>query len=117
MAVKITFKSLSERVAKTDLVVVLAPEGGKPKLPEGVTVPPNVPASFRGNAREARLTDATAGAAARELFIGLGGAKELDLETVRRGACRIPRRTGCDRATWWKRRGKSRAFPRGSRCG
>ena len=85
-AVKITYKTLAGRLAKTDLLVVLAAKNKKPKLPEGVSVPPNAIASFGGEARETRLTDATRGPAKRVLFIGLGGDKIVAPEIVRRAA-------------------------------
>lgn len=81
-----TFKTPTAKLAKTDLLVVLAREGEKVKLPKGVSVPPKAFASFGGKTREARLTDATGGPAERVLCIGLGKGKEVDPETVRRAA-------------------------------
>lgn len=103
-AVKITYKTLAGRLAKTDLLVVLAAKNKKPKLPEGVSVPPNAIASFGGEARETRLTDATRGPAKRVLFIGLGGDKIVAPEIVRRAAAiavRKAEKTKAASLTFW----------------
>ncbi|MDA7930567.1 hypothetical protein N9B63_06970 [Akkermansiaceae bacterium] len=83
---KISYKTVSAKVTKTDLLVVLLPEGRKPKLPGGVSIPKSVAASFSGKSRETRFADAIDGPAERALLIGLGEGTSFDLETVRRAA-------------------------------
>ncbi|MGB0644631.1 MAG: leucyl aminopeptidase family protein, partial [Akkermansiaceae bacterium] len=83
---KISFKTISAKVTKTDLLVILSPEGRTPKLPSGVTIPKSVEASFSGKSRETRFADTIDGPAERVLLIGLGKGKSFDLETVRRAA-------------------------------
>lgn len=83
---KVSYKTVSAKVTKTDLLVVLLPEGRKPKLPGGVSIPKSVAASFSGKSRETRFTDAIDGPAERVLLIGLGEGTSFDLETVRRTA-------------------------------
>ena len=83
---KISYKTLSAKMTKTDLLVVLSPEGKVPKLPAGVSIPKSVLGSFSGKSRETRFADAIDGPAERVLFIGLGDEKPFDLETVRRAA-------------------------------
>lgn len=85
-SMKISYKALSAKVTKTDLLVVLSPQGGNPKLPAGVSIPKSVAGSFSGKSRETRFTDAIDGPAERVLLIGLGTGKSFDLETVRRAA-------------------------------
>jgi leucyl aminopeptidase len=72
--------------AKTAFLIVVAPEGKKPGLPAGVRVPASALEDFGGEYRKTRLTDATAGAARRVLFVGLGPAKEVNAESLRRAA-------------------------------
>jgi len=101
---KISCKTLAGSLTKTDLLVVLAAEGKKPKLPAEVTVPANALVSFGGKAREARFTDATKGPAARVLFIGLGEDKEIDPDTVRRAAAiavQQAEKTDAGSVTFW----------------
>ena len=83
---KISFKTISAKVTKTDLLVILSPEGRTPKLPSGVTIPKRVETSFSGKSRETRFADTIDGPAERVLLIGLGKGKSFDLETVRRAA-------------------------------
>ena len=83
---KILFKTLSAKVTKTDLLVLLSPEGKTPKLPSGVSIPKRVATSFSGKSRETRFADTIDGPAERVLLIGLGKGKPFDLETVRRAA-------------------------------
>ena len=83
---KILFKTLSAKVTKTDLLVLLSPEGKTPKLPSGVSIPKSVATSFLGKSRETRFADTIDGPAERVLLIGLGKGKPFDLETVRRAA-------------------------------
>lgn len=81
---KISYKTLSAKVTKTDLLVVFAREGRKPKFPSGVSLPPKALKTFSGKSREARFIDAIDGPADRVLLIGLGEGK-VDPDTVRRG--------------------------------
>ncbi len=81
---KLSIKNTSQILSKTDLLVLFARKGSTPKLPKGVKVPPLALKSFKGNEREMRLTDATAGPAGRILMIGVGDKKQLDPETLRR---------------------------------
>jgi leucyl aminopeptidase len=73
-------------VPRCDLLAVLGVQGEKPAPPPGVKVPPLALASFQGEFRETRLTDALSGPAARLLQIGLGKREELDHERLRRAA-------------------------------
>ena len=85
---RLTVKKTSDQLAKTDLLVVVGIEGSRAKLPKGVKVPSRALSDFKGEFREARLTDATAGPAARVLFVGLGKAGRgkigIEAETFRR---------------------------------
>lgn len=81
---KISFKTTKQALSKTDLLVIFAYLGSKPKLPTGVQVPSLALKSFEGKEREMRLTDATSGPAARILLIGLGERKTIEAETLRR---------------------------------
>ena len=81
---RLTAKDPKTALPKTDLLVVFGVEGKKPALPPKVQVPAQALRDFKGELREARQTDATAGPAKRVLFVGLGKAKELDPERLRR---------------------------------
>jgi leucyl aminopeptidase len=81
---RVTAKDAQSALPKTDLLIVLAVEGRKPALPKGVGVPGTALKDFSGEHRAARQTDATSGPAARVLFVGLGKAKDVDTERVRR---------------------------------
>ena len=83
---KITNKSISARLQKTDLLVVFSKQGKRTKLPTGVTIPSHALASFGGEERETRLTDAVSGPAKRVLQIGLGGGRSTGAELMRRVA-------------------------------
>ena len=101
---KITRKKLSSSLSPTDLLIVFGREGKKAKLPAGVEIPDHASASFSGEARETRLTDATSGPAKRVLMIGLGNDREQDLERARRGAAiavKKAEKTGAASATFW----------------
>ena len=102
--VKIAFKTPSGQLPKTDLLIVLSAEGKKPKLPSGVSVPPNALKSFGGESRETRFADAVEGPAARVLLIGLGKGKKIDPDTVRRAAAiavQKAEKTDAASATFW----------------
>jgi len=73
-------------VPRCDLLAVLGLEGEAHGMPRGVQVPDLALKSFSGEFRETRLTDATAGPAARFLQVGLGKAGGLDHERMRRAA-------------------------------
>ena len=80
---KLTSKDRKLPLAKTDLLVV--PTVGKTiDLPPGVRIPAHTKKDYRGEFRTARIGDALAGPATRVLLVGLGEAKKLDAERVRR---------------------------------
>tara|TARA_R110002096_G_scaffold233764_1_gene423882 strand:- start:645 stop:2102 length:1458 start_codon:yes stop_codon:yes gene_type:complete len=81
---KLTVKTTSQNLVKTDLLIVFGREEASLKLPAGVTVPPLAIRSFEGKEREMRLTDATGGPASRVLLIGVGDGKPIDPEILRR---------------------------------
>ncbi|MBI5364957.1 MAG: leucyl aminopeptidase [Planctomycetes bacterium] len=83
---KLDFHKLGTRVPNTDLLVLFVFEGEKPKLPAGVELAKVATKGFKGELREARVADALAGPADRVLLLGMGKAKELDPERVRRAA-------------------------------
>ena len=83
---KLTTKDAKAALTKTDLLCVLGTQGDTVRLPKGVEVPALSKEAFGGDFREARLTDATRGPAARVLKIGLGDAKDVTPERVRRAA-------------------------------
>ena len=114
---KITYKSLARRPAKTDLLVVLAREGKKLTLPDGIEVPAHALDSFKGEERETRLTDATTGPAKRVLLIGLGQAKRKKIcpDLVRRAgaiAAKKASATKCASATFWVDLGSGKSAAR-----
>lgn len=101
---KITYKNLASKLTRTDLLVVFAKKGQRSKLPAGVTILPQAVATFGGDEREARLTDADAGAAQRVLQIGLGDAAEIAPETLRRAAALAVKKAekiGAAAVTFW----------------
>jgi len=83
---KLSIKNRTAPLAKTDLLCVLGTEGKAVVLPRGVKVPPLAVKAFDGEFREARLTDAIGGPAARVLMIGLGKKDDASAERVRRAA-------------------------------
>ncbi len=82
----LTTKDSKAALTSTDLLVVLGLENSRLSLPTGVKVPALSTQSFKGEFREARLTDAIGGAAQRVLKIGLGKAADTDMERLRRAA-------------------------------
>lgn len=84
LGMTISYKTVSAKVTKTDLLVVFSVEGKTPNLPQGVEVPVKVLAGFSGKTREARFVDAIDGPASRLLLIGLG--QDGDPDTVRRAS-------------------------------
>ena len=77
---KISYKTISSKVTKTEILVVFAKEGRKPNLPDAVSLPAAALKNFSGKSREVRFVDAMGGPAARVLLIGLGdGAVEAEL--------------------------------------
>lgn len=103
-AMKISYKALTTKVTKTDLLVILSPEGKSPKLPTGVTIPNSVVHSFSGKSRETRFVDTIEGPAERLLLIGLGESKPINLETVRRAAAiaaQKAEKTDAGSVTFW----------------
>jgi len=83
---KLTHKNDTGRLAATDLLVILVEEGAKPALPAGVKLPPLALKDFKGEFRQTRLADAASGPAGRVLLVGLGAAKDVDGEKLRRAA-------------------------------
>ncbi|MFO1010559.1 MAG: leucyl aminopeptidase [Planctomycetota bacterium] len=81
---KLNFQKLGTRIPNTDLLVLFVFEGEKPKLPAGVELAKVATAGFKGELREARVADAQKGPADRVLLLGLGKAKDLDPERLRR---------------------------------
>jgi len=73
-----------DRFAKCPLVVSFVPKGKRPDLPRGVDVPPAFLRDFDGEFRKTSSTYCTGGAAARVLLVGLGTAKSVDDEVLRR---------------------------------
>ena len=63
---KFSVKDTKRAITKTDLLVVVGLQGA-PQLPKGVKVPALAKKAFKGEFREARLTDATGGPALRVL--------------------------------------------------
>ncbi len=83
---KLTHKNDTGKLSSTSLLIVFATEGKKPSLPTGVKLPAAALEDFKGEFRQARLCDASAGNARRVLLIGLGEKKAVDTEKVRRAA-------------------------------
>ena len=83
---KLTHKDYSGSLAKTELLVCFGTEGKKPVLPTGVTLPAAAIEDFKGEVRQARLCDAKSGDARRVLLVGLGAAKAVTGEGLRRAA-------------------------------
>lgn len=83
---RLTHKNDTGSLASTALLIVFALEGKKPKLPTGVKLPAAALEDFKGEFRQARLCDATAGNARRVLLVGLGEKKGVDTEKLRRVA-------------------------------
>jgi hypothetical protein len=81
---KLSFQTLGSRLPSCDLLVLCVLEGEKPRIPAGITLTRHALAEFKGEFREQRLCDATAGAAKRVLLVGLGKKGELDPEKARR---------------------------------
>ena len=61
---KISYKTISVKLTKTELLVVFVKEGKKPKLPAGLSLPAQAVKSFSGKIREARFIDVIEGSAA-----------------------------------------------------
>ncbi|MCB9916508.1 MAG: leucyl aminopeptidase [Planctomycetes bacterium] len=83
---KLSHKNDTGKLPRTALLIVLAAEGEAPALPDGVALAPAALEDFRGEFRQVRLSDATAGAARRVLLVGLGKREDVDGERVRRAA-------------------------------
>ena len=83
---KLTSASSSKKLPETGLLVVLAFEGARPEVPNGIQLPPHAFDEFKGEFREARLVDANKGPATRVLALGLGKKDALDVEKLRRAA-------------------------------
>lgn len=74
------------KLTKTDLLAILVPDSGTPKLPTGVKLPSGVASKFEGKFRGTRFTDPTSGPAERAVLIGVGSLKGCTQEKVRRAA-------------------------------
>ncbi|MFK7851794.1 MAG: leucyl aminopeptidase [Akkermansiaceae bacterium] len=96
---KISYKTLASKVTKTDLLIVFSAEGKTPKLPKEVSVSKKVLSAFDGKKRDTRFTDAIDGPAERVLLIGLGEAKTIDPETIRRVAAIAVQQAEKEKAT------------------
>ena len=83
---KLSVKESSKPLVSTELVAVFGLQGEDVRLPRGVRVVEGARASFRGEFREARVTDALAGPAKRVLFVGLGKKADVELDRLRRAA-------------------------------
>lgn len=81
---KISYKSPSAKLTKTEVLVVFVRQGDPPVLPDGQSISEKVLSGFEGGNRATRFADALEGAAERVLLIGLG--EEVEPETVRRAA-------------------------------
>jgi leucyl aminopeptidase len=101
---KISFKTSSSRLTRTDLLVVFVRKGKRAVLPAGVKVPPHAVTSFGGDERKVHLTDAVAGPAKQVLQVGLGGGREVDRDLLRRAAAiavGTAAKAGAASATFW----------------
>ena len=83
---KLTHARSGKSLATTDLLAVLCPEGARPTLPGGVRIPTTAREDFKGEFRQVRLADSSAGPARRVALIGLGPKKSVDAERLRRAA-------------------------------
>lgn len=101
---RISYKPLTGKLTKTDLLVVFSADRKNPVLPAGVSIPKKVLSSFEGKTRETRFADPVDGSAERILMIGLGEGKPVDPETVRRAAAiavKKAKKAGAKSATFW----------------
>jgi leucyl aminopeptidase len=97
-------KATKSRILKTELMVLFAFEGKKPRLPANVTLLPHPLKCFSGKEHEIRSTDAASGPAERVLLIGLGSKNTADLETIRRAAALAVKKaeqTAVEALTFW----------------
>ena len=83
---KIVSRDSGAKLAKTDLLCVFAFKDAKPMLPTGVKLGRSATSGFDGEFRSTRTTDDVTGPASRVLLLGLGEAKEVDSEKLRRAA-------------------------------
>jgi len=83
---KLLSKPIPATFPKAAYLAVLAPEGKKTALPKGVQIPAAAQADFEGKARKTRFTDASGGPVRSVLLVGLGKAKEVNAEGLRRAA-------------------------------
>lgn len=85
---KLSLIDSSKPLAKTDAVLVLALEGKKLTLPDGVKVPAGLARAVSGKFREVRSAFATSGPAERVVVVGLGTPEAATTERLRR-ACAL----------------------------
>ncbi|MBK7644219.1 MAG: leucyl aminopeptidase [Planctomycetes bacterium] len=83
---KLTFQAFSSRVPNTHLLALPLCEGEKPHAPQGVALSKVGTTDVKGEWKETRVADASAGPARRVLFYGLGKKAQLDVEKLRRFA-------------------------------
>lgn len=83
---KLTLHDTRPSPPRCELLAVLGLQREAHVLPSSIVVPPLALASFQGEFRETRLTDALSGPAARFLQVGLGPRAEADHERLRRAA-------------------------------
>ncbi|MCA8979300.1 MAG: leucyl aminopeptidase [Planctomycetes bacterium] len=83
---KLTHKDYSGSCPKAELLICFGVEGKKPSLPGDVALTKAALDDFKGEARQVRFSDATAGSVSRVALVGLGDAKSVDAEGLRRAA-------------------------------
>lgn len=83
---KLTHKDYSGSCPKADLLICFGLEGKQLSLPGDTKLTKAALDSFKGEVRQARFSDATAGNADRVLLVGLGEEKSVTLEGLRRAA-------------------------------
>jgi leucyl aminopeptidase len=82
----LTHKDYSGSCPKAELLICFGFEGKKLSLPGDVALTKAALADFKGEARQVRFSDATKGSVSRVALVGLGDAKSIDLEGLRRAA-------------------------------
>lgn len=92
------------RLTKTPLLAVLVTKGKRPLLPAGVELPKGFLDSCPGEKRKTAFTWSTSGPAERVLLVGLGPAKEVGAEELRRASAVAAKRAeaeGAGKLTLW----------------
>jgi leucyl aminopeptidase len=83
---KISYKTPTAKMSKTDLLVIFSCKGEDPDLPGTVVLPEKILPGFKAKARATRFVDPLDGPAERVLLVGLGEQEEVDHEAMRRAA-------------------------------